>query len=137
MKVKNNMLVINNEKFKIEKVEISGKYNIELTTKGSNITLYLDLKKEILDSLTLNEKTNVSGEINKDQNIKIKNISYTFYIGNELYITKISNYDYMIELSITNVELLTPTFDELSKSRINTNEQFLKNIYFNIIIKLD
>lgn len=131
----NNTLIINDIKFEIDKIEIAGKYNIVLKIKNQNIILYLDLKKEIFDSLTLNERTNVSDMVNKDQNIKIENISYNFYVGNELYITKISDYDYIIELSIPNVELLIPPFDELSKSRINTNEQFLKNIYFNIIIK--
>lgn len=131
----NNTLIINDIKFEIDKIEIASKYNIVLKIKNQNIILYLDLKKEIFDSLTLNERTNVSDMVNKDQNIKIENISYNFYVGNELYITKISDYDYIIELSIPNVELLIPPFDELSKSRINTNEQFLKNIYFNIIIK--
>ena len=68
---------------------------------------------------------------------KIENISYNFYVGNELYITKIRDYDYMIELSIPNVELLIPPFDESSKFRINSNEQILKNIYFNAILNLN
>ena len=94
----NNTLIINDIKFEIDKIKIAGKYNIVLKIKNQNIILYLDLKKEIFDSLTLNERTNVSDMINKDQNIKIENISYNFYVGNELYITKISDYDYMIEL---------------------------------------
>ena len=130
----NNTLIINDIKFEIDKIEIAGKYNIVLKIKNQNIILYLDLKKEIFDSLTLNERTNVSDMINKDQNIKIENISYDFYVGNELYITKISDYDYMIELSIPNVELLIPPFDESSKFRINSNEQILKNIYFMLTV---
>ncbi len=133
----NNTLIINDIKFEIDKIEIAGKYNIALKIKNQNIILYLDLKKEIFDSLTLNERTNVSDMINKDQNIKIENISYNFYVGNELYITKISDYDYMIELSIPNVVLLIPPFDESSKFRINSNEQILKNIYFNAILNLN
>ena len=133
----NNTLIINDIKFEIDKIEIAGKYNIVLKIKNQNIILYLDLKKEIFDSLTLNERTNVSDMINKDQNIKIENISYDFYVGNELYITKISDYDYMIELSIPNVELLIPPFDESSKFRINSNEQILKNIDFNVILNLN
>ena len=133
----NNTLIINDIKFEIDKIKIAGKYNIVLKIKNQNIILYLDLKKEIFDSLTLNERTNVSDMINKDQNIKIENISYNFYVGNELYITKISDYDYMIELSIPNVELLIPPFDESSKFRINSNEQILKNIYFNAILNLN
>lgn len=133
----NNTLIINDIKFEIDKIEIAGKYNIVLKIKNQNIILYLDLKKEIFDSLTLNERTNVSDMINKDQNIKIENISYDFYVGNELYITKISDYDYMIELSIPNVVLLIPPFDESSKFRINSNEQILKNIYFNAILNLN
>ena len=133
----NNTLIINDIKFEIDKIEIAGKYNIALKIKNQNIILYLDLKKEIFDSLTLNERTNVSDMINKDQNIKIENISYNFYVGNELYITKISDYDYMIELSIPNVVLLIPPFDESSKFRINSNEQILKNIYFNVILNLN
>lgn len=133
----NNTLIINDIKFEIDKIEIAGKYNIALKIKNQNIILYLDLKKEIFDSLTLNERTNVSDTINKDQNIKIENISYNFYVGNELYITKISDYDYMIELSIPNVVLLIPPFDESSKFRINSNEQILKNIYFNAILNLN
>ena len=133
----NNTLIINDIKFEIDKIEIAGKYNIVLKIKNQNIILYLDLKKEIFDSLTLNERTNVSDMINKDQNIKIENISYDFYVGNELYITKIRDYDYMIELSIPNVELLIPPFDESSKFRINSNEQILKNIYFNVILNLN
>ena len=133
----NNTLIINDIKFEIDKIEIAGKYNIALKIKNQNIILYLDLKKEIFDSLTLNERTNVSVMINKDQNIKIENISYNFYVGNELYITKISDYDYMIELSIPNVVLLIPPFDESSKFRINSNEQILKNIYFNAILNLN
>lgn len=133
----NNTLIINDIKFEIDKIKIAGKYNIVLKIKNQNIILYLDLKKEIFDSLTLNERTNVSDMINKDQNIKIENISYNFYVGNELYITKISDYDYMIELSIPNVELLIPLFDESSKFRINSNEQILKNIYFNAILNLN
>ena len=137
LKSANNTLIINDIKFEIDKIEIAGKYNIVLKIKNQNIILYLDLKKEIFDSLTLNERTNVSDMINKDQNIKIENISYNFYVGNELYITKISDYDYMIELSIPNVELLIPPFDESSKFRINSNEQILKNIYFNAILNLN
>ena len=133
----NNTLIINDIKFEIDKIEIAGKYNIVLKIKNQNIILYLDLKKEIFDSLTLNERTNVSDMVNKDQNIKIENISYNFYVGNELYITKIRDYDYMIELSIPNVELLIPPFDESSKFRINSNEQILKNIYFNAILNLN
>ena len=133
----NNTLIINDIKFEIDKIEIASKYNIVLKIKNQNIILYLDLKKEIFDSLTLNERTNVSDMINKDQNIKIENISYNFYVENELYITKISDYDYMIELSIPNVELLIPPFDESSKFRINSNEQILKNIYFNVILNLN
>ena len=133
----NNTLIINDIKFEIDKIEIAGKYNIVLKIKNQNIILYLDLKKEIFDSLTLTERTNVSDMINKDQHIKIENISYNFYVGNELYITKIRDYDYMIELSIPNVELLIPPFDESSKFRINSNEQILKNIYFNVILNLN
>ena len=133
----NNTLIINDIKFEIDKIEIASKYNIVLKIKNQNIILYLDLKKEIFDSLTLNERTNVSDMVNKDQNIKIENISYNFYVGNELYITKISDYDYIIELSIPNVELLIPPFDESSKFRINSNEQILKNIYFNAILNLN
>ena len=66
----NNTLIINDIKFEIDKIEIAGKYNIVLKIKNQNIILYLDLKKEIFDSLTLNERTNVSDMINKDQNRK-------------------------------------------------------------------
>ena len=38
----NNTLIINNKNYEIDKIEICGKYNIELVTKNSNITLYLD-----------------------------------------------------------------------------------------------
>ena len=120
----NNTLIINDIKFEIDKIKIAGKYNIVLKIKNQNIILYLDLKKEIFDSLTLNERTNVSDMINKDQNIKIENISYNFYVGNELYITKISDYDYMIELSIPNVELLIPPFDESSKLELILMNKF-------------
>ena len=54
----NNTLIINNKNYEIDKIEICGKYNIELVTKNSNITLYLDLNKDVIASLVLNEKTN-------------------------------------------------------------------------------
>ena len=132
----NNTLIINDIKFEIDKIEICGKYNIELVTKNSNITLYLDLNKDVIASLVLNEKTNISDKISKDQNIKIENISYTFYIENELYITKINDNGYKIELSMPNIELLIPPFDEINKSRNDTNKSFLKNIYLNVVIEL-
>ena len=132
----NNTLIINNKNYEIDKIEICGKYNIELVTKNSNITLYLDLNKDVIASLVLNEKTNIYDKIGKDQNIKIENISYTFYIENELYITKINDNGYKIELSIPNIELLIPPFDEISKSRNDTNKSFLKNIYLNVVIEL-
>ena len=48
----NNTLIINDIKFEIDKIKIAGKYNIVLKIKNQNIILYLDLKKEIFDSLT-------------------------------------------------------------------------------------
>ena len=47
----NNTLIINDIKFEIDKIEIAGKYNIVLKIKNQNIILYLDLKKEIFDSI--------------------------------------------------------------------------------------
>ena len=132
----NNTLIINNTNYEIDKIEIYGKYNIELVTKNSNITLYLDLNKDVIASLVLNEKNNISDKISKDQNIKIENISYTFYIENELYITKINDNGYKIELSMPNIGLLIPPFDEINKSRNDTNKSFLKNIYLNVVIEL-
>ena len=70
----NNTLIINNKNYEIDKIEICGKYNVELVTKNSNITLYLDLNKDVIASLVLNEKTNISDKISKDQNIKMPNL---------------------------------------------------------------
>jgi len=35
-----------------------------------------------------------------------------------------------------NIELLIPPFDEINKSRNDTNKSFLKNIYLNVVIEL-
>ena len=92
------------------------------------------------DITTLNNgvRENISKRIYSDQNFVTEKYSYVIDIGNDVYLTKSNDY-YLLEISISKIDILIPPFDNLNNKRLESNNNYDKleihnldaKIYFN------
>ena len=104
---------------------------------SNNYILNIDLNFDIT-ALKNDVRENISKRIYIDQNFVTEKYSYVIDIGDNVYLTKSNDY-YLLEINISNVDILIPPFDNINNKRLELNNNYdkLKNnklyakIYFN------
>lgn len=104
---------------------------------ANNYMLNIDLN---FDITTLNNgvRENISKRIYSDQNFVTEKYSYVIDIGDNVYLTKSNDY-YLLEINISNVDILILPFDNINNKRLELNNNYDKleihnldaKIYFN------
>ncbi len=132
----NKSIFIVDDKFLEIKSIVFNKGLLSIKT-ANNYMLNIDLN---FDITTLNNgvRENISKRIYSDQNFVTEKYSYVIDIGNDVYLTKSNDY-YLLEISISKIDILIPPFDNLNNKRLESNNNYDKleihnldaKIYFN------
>lgn len=104
---------------------------------SNNFILNIDLNFDIT-TLKNDVRENISKRINIDQNFVTEKYSYVIDIGDNVYLTKSNDY-YLLEINISNVDILIPPFDNINNKRLELNNNYdeleinklYAKIYFN------
>ena len=104
---------------------------------SNNFILNIDLNFDIT-TLKNDVRENISKRINIDQNFVTEKYSYVIDIGDNVYLTKSNDY-YLLEINISNVDILIPPFDNINNKRLELNNNYYEleinklyaKIYFN------
>ena len=104
---------------------------------SNNYILNIDLNFDIT-ALKNDVRENISKRIYIDQNFVTEKYSYVIDIGDNVYLTKSNDY-YLLEINISNVDILIPPFDNINNKRLELNNNYDKlkinklyaKIYFN------
>ena len=127
-----SIFTLNDEILKIESIIFDkGLLSIKAS---NNCVLNIDLNFDIT-KLNNGIRENISKKIYTDQNFITEKYSYVIDIGNEVYLTK-NDDNYLLEISISNVNILIPPFDNINNRRLNNYDESEINkleakIYFN------
>ena len=89
---------------------------------NNNYMLNIDLNFDIT-TLKNGVRENISKRIYADQNFATEKYSYVIDIGNEVYLTKNKDY-YLLEISISKVNILIPPFDNINNRRLDLNNNY-------------
>lgn len=100
----------------------------------NNCMLNIDLN---FDFTTLKNgvRENISKRIYSDQNFVTEKYSYVIDIGNDVYLTKSNDY-YLLEISISKIDILIPPFDILNNKRLESNNNYNKLEIHNLDAKI-
>ena len=130
-----SIFILNDEYLEIKSVI----YNDgELSIKTSNnCVLNIDFNFDIT-GLNNDIRENISKKIYTDQNFVTEKYSYVIDMGSNVYLTKNKD-NYLLEISISKVNILIPPFDNINNKRLEANGNYdgLKprklevKIYFN------
>ena len=104
---------------------------------SNNYILNIDLNFDIT-ALKNDVRENISKRIYIDQNFVTEKYSYVIDIGDNVYLTKSNDY-YLLEINISNVDILIPQFDNINNKRLELNNNYdeleinklYAKIYFN------
>ena len=104
---------------------------------SNNYILNIDLNFDIT-ALKNDVRENISKRIYIDQNFVTEKYSYVIDIGDNVYLTKSNDY-YLLEINISNVDILIPPFDNINNKRLELNNNYdeleinklYAKIYFN------
>jgi len=104
---------------------------------SNNYILNIDLNFDIT-ALKNDVRENISKRIYSDQNFVTEKYSYVIDIGDNVYLTKSNDY-YLLEINISNVDILIPPFDNINNKRLELNNNYdeleinklYAKIYFN------
>ena len=83
---------------------------------SNNFILNIDLNFDIT-TLKNDVRENISKRINIDQNFVTEKYSYVIDIGDNVYLTKSNDY-YLLEINITNIDILIIQFDNINNKRL-------------------
>ena len=89
---------------------------------NNNYMLNIELNFDIT-TLKNGVRENISKRINADQNFVTEKYSYVIDLGNEVYLTKNKDY-YLLEISISKVNILIPPFDNIKNRRLELNDNY-------------
>ena len=134
--IKDSEFILNDKYIKIESINYKDELLSIKTINDSilNISLNFDITK-LQDGI----RRNIAKKIYFDHNFITKNYSYSFNIGNNVYLTKKKN-NYLLEINIPKVEVLIPPFDNINNKRlesINYDEQEIKKLEIKIYFKIN
>ncbi len=135
-----SVFIINDEYLKIKSI-IFEKGLLSIKT-SNNYMLNINLNFDI-NTLKNDVRENISKRIYIDQNFVTEKYSYVIDIGDNVYLTKSNDY-YLLEINISNVDILIPPFDNINKKRLELNNNYDEleihklevKIYFKKISKL-
>ena len=130
-----SVFIINDELLDIKSI-IFDKGLLSIET-SNNFILNIDLNFDIT-TLKNDVRENISKRINIDQNFVTEKYSYVIDIGDNVYLTKSNDY-YLLEINISNVDILIPPFDNINNKRLELNNNYdeleinklYAKIYFN------
>ena len=130
-----SIFIINDEVLEIKSI-IFDKGLLSIKTIN-NYILNIDLNFDIT-TLKNDIRENISNRIYTNQNFVTEKYSYVIDIGNDVYLTKGSDY-YLLEINISNVNILIPPFDNVHNKRLELNKNYNEleihkldaKIYFN------
>lgn len=130
-----SIFIINDEVLEIKSI-IFDKGLLSIKTIN-NYILNIDLNFDIT-TLKNDIRENISNRIYTNQNFVTEKYSYVIDIGNDVYLTKGSDY-YLLEINISNVNILIPPFDNVHNKRLELNKNYKEleihkldaKIYFN------
>ena len=115
-----SLFIVDNEYLEIESIIYN---NGELSIKTTNnYILNINLNFDISE-LSNNTRENISKKIYTDQNFVTEKYSYVIDIGNNVYLTKSSNY-YLLEINISHIDTLIPPFDIINNKRLKLNNNY-------------
>ena len=86
---------------------------------SNNYILNIDLNFDIT-ALKNDVRENISKRIYIDQNFVTEKYSYVIDIGDNVYLTKSNDY-YLLEINISNVDILIPPFDNINNKRLESD----------------
>ena len=127
--------ILNDELLDIKSIKFDkGLLSIETS---NNYILNIDLNFDIT-ALKNDVRENISKRIYTDQNFVTEKYSYVIDIGDNVYLTKSNDY-YLLEINISNVDILIPPFDNINNKRLELNNNYdeleinklYAKIYFN------
>ena len=127
--------ILNDEPLDIKSI-IFDKGLLSIET-SNNYILNIDLNFDIT-TLKNDVRENISKRIYTDQNFVTEKYSYVIDIGDNVYLTKSNDY-YLLEINISNVDILIPPFDNINNKRLELNNNYdeleinklYAKIYFN------
>ena len=130
-----SIFIINDEVLEIKSI-IFDKGLLSIKTIN-NYILNIDFNFDIT-TLKNDIRENISNRIYTNQNFVTEKYSYVIDIGNDVYLTKGSDY-YLLEINISNVNILIPPFDNVHNKRLELNKNYNEleihkldaKIYFN------
>lgn len=115
-----SLFIVDNEYLEIESIIYN---NGELSIKTTNnYILNINLNFDISE-LSNNTRENISKKIYTDQNFVTEKYSYVIDIGNNVYLTKSSNYC-LLEINISHIDTLIPPFDIINNKRLKLNNNY-------------
>ena len=115
-----SVFIINDEYLKIKSI-IFEKGLLSIKT-SNNYMLNINLNFDI-NTLKNDVRENISKRIYIDQNFVTEKYSYVIDIGDNVYLTKSNDY-YLLEINISNVDILIPPFDNINKKRLELNNNY-------------
>lgn len=131
----------------IDNVKINGKVidvdNIKYEDKSILITLKNNwgLNISFKDDISLLGnciKKDVSKDIYYEINFYTDRYSYCINVDKGIYITRMDNNSYLLELNLPSIDIVIPPFDKVKEMRINlsSEEIEIKNLEINAYFKL-
>lgn len=103
------IIVYNNRILEIDKITAYLNDYIEITSKNEIVTINLSFNSEEFDvnNMEINKKTNIVKYLYWDTTLNTKETYYLFDISKDkVYLTKLDNYKYQIEIDIENPDMI-------------------------------
>ena len=128
--------ILNDKKVEIESINYENG-NISIIGKNPDCGINIYIKYDI-NLLPKNLKKDISNYIYLDQNFYTEKFSYVIEIKKDIYLTKKSYNNYLLELYLPKVEILIPPFDNINKRRVDLKEEELEirklelKVYFKV-----
>lgn len=128
--------ILNDKKVEIESINYENG-NISIIGKNPDCGINIYIKYDI-NLLPKNLKKDISNYIYLDQNFYTEKFSYVIEIKKDIYLTKKSYNNYLLELYLPKVEILIPPFDNIKKRRVDLKEEELEirklelKVYFKV-----
>ena len=128
------MFILNDKKMKITKFTYDDNC---ISISSNNYFINLDFSKKLdLNLLKNNVKKNISEYLYLNQNFVTHKYSYVINIGKNIFITRKSEYKYLFELFIPDVEVLIPPFNNVKHIRENLEKNEINKLEIKIYFEI-
>ena len=108
-----------------------------ISISSNNYFINLDFSKKLDLNLLKNDvKKNISEYLYLNQNFVTYKYSYVINIGKNIFMTKKSEYKYLFELFIPDVEVLIPPFNNVKHIRENLEKNEINKLEIKIYFEI-